>query len=117
MVIFLKFKLIATLSINFTGYDGRDVVVNDPVQYLIGLPDCGKMQMWSVYHDPQVNLWLLISFFFVINKVLRSLFYRTTITYSYFLMENLDIILNIADRMTKMMITTMKQKKSKLFVL
>lgn len=45
---------IAIWSPTFTGYDGRINVKVDGYQYLIGLPDCGKMQMWPVYNDPQV---------------------------------------------------------------
>ncbi len=27
----------------------------DDYHFLIGQPDCGKMQKWPVYHDPQVS--------------------------------------------------------------
>lgn len=39
----------------FTGYEGKQHVKVDEYKYLIGLPDCGKMQMWGVYHDPEVS--------------------------------------------------------------
>lgn len=39
----------------FTGYDGTLKVKVNEYKYMIGRPDCGKMQMWPVYHDPTVS--------------------------------------------------------------
>ncbi|KAJ6639547.1 putative G-protein coupled receptor Mth-like 5 [Pseudolycoriella hygida] len=34
----------------FTGYDGRDNVQVGEFWFAVGVPDCGPMQMWPVYH-------------------------------------------------------------------
>lgn len=44
----------------FTGYEGKLNVKVDEYKYLIGLPDCGEMQMWDVYHDPQVTITFIV---------------------------------------------------------
>lgn len=48
------FKLASWTPI-FTGRDGKMNVKVEDYQALIGLPDCGKMQMWSVYNDTNVT--------------------------------------------------------------
>jgi hypothetical protein len=52
------FMSIAIWEPTFTGKDGKmNVKVDESdIQYLIGPPDCGKMQMWKVYHDPAVSI-------------------------------------------------------------
>lgn len=40
----------------FTGYDGRENVQVEEFYYAIGVPDCGPMQMWPVYHYQTVNI-------------------------------------------------------------
>lgn len=46
---------LAVWSPTFTGKDGKMNVKVEDYQALIGLPDCGKMQMWSVYNDSNVS--------------------------------------------------------------
>jgi hypothetical protein len=49
-------KIISALwSPTFTDYDGKRNVKVEEYQYLIGQPDCGKMQVWPVFNDPQVS--------------------------------------------------------------
>lgn len=55
-------EILAEWSPTFTGYEGKQDVKVDEYRYLIGIPDCGKMQMWGVYHDPQVGLDFLFKF-------------------------------------------------------
>ncbi|KAG5672697.1 hypothetical protein PVAND_002806 [Polypedilum vanderplanki] len=47
-------------SPSFTGYDGKTDVKVENIQYLIGQPDCGKMQMWAVYDFPQNHDYLFL---------------------------------------------------------
>lgn len=41
----------------FTGYDGEQNVQVADFWFAIGMPDCGPMQMWPIYHYYMV--WLL----------------------------------------------------------
>ena len=49
------FSIAAEWKPKFTGYEGKLNVRVDEYRYTIGLPDCGKMQMWGVFHDPDVS--------------------------------------------------------------
>jgi hypothetical protein len=52
---FIYIFLSAEWEPRFTGYDGKLNVKVNEYKFLIGLPDCGKMQIWPVYHDPTVR--------------------------------------------------------------
>lgn len=40
----------------FTGLDGQENVQVAEFYFAIGLPDCGPLQMWPIYHYPTVSL-------------------------------------------------------------
>ena len=52
-------KFAAEWEPTFTSYEGDKLKVND-YKYLIGHPDCGTMQMWGVYHDPENHDFLFL---------------------------------------------------------
>ena len=37
----------------FTGYNGQDNVQVGDFKFVIGMPDCGPLQLWPVYHYPE----------------------------------------------------------------
>lgn len=53
-------------------------------RYTIGLPACGKMQMWAVFHDPQVGY----KFENLMNLAQLRFFFRITIIFSCSPTEN-----------------------------
>lgn len=36
----------------FTGYNGQDNVQVGEFKFVIGMPDCGPLQLWPIYHYP-----------------------------------------------------------------
>lgn len=100
--------IVAEWSPTFTGYEGKQNVKVDEYRYLIGNPDCGKMQMWPVYHDPEVRFEFQPFWSFLIIK---EHVFRITIICSYFLMGNLGITLRtIASPIKKKMKTKLMKK-------
>lgn len=44
--------LLASWSPTFTGYNGQEDVQVGDYKFVIGMPDCGPLQQWPIYHYP-----------------------------------------------------------------